>query len=144
MDLRKIDDTLSVTPQISIEDVEEAARLGFKTIVANRPDGEEPGQPAMTDIEEAARKNGLDWVYMPVESGNITDQDVERFAPMIRDAKKPVLAFCRSGTRCTILWALSSARSQAPARDIIEKALNAGYDIRGLAPRIAQHASSKN
>jgi len=118
MDLRKIDDTLSVTPQISIEDVEEAARLGFKTIVANRPDGEEPGQPAMTDIEEAARKNGLDWVYMPVESGNIT--------------------------RCTILWALSSARSQAPARDIIEKALNAGYDIRGLAPRIAQHASSKN
>lgn len=144
MDLRKIDDTLSVTPQISIEDVEEAARLGFKTIVANRPDGEEPGQPAMAAIEEAARKNGLDWVYMPVESGNITDQDVERFTPMIRDAQKPVLAFCRSGTRCTILWALSSARSQTPARDIIEKALNAGYDIRGLAPRIAQHANCKN
>ncbi len=143
MDLRKIDDTLSVTPQISIEDVEEAARLGFRTIVANRPDGEEPGQPAMADIEEAARKNGLAWVYMPVESGNITDQDVERFAPMIRDAEKPVLAFCRSGTRCTILWALASARSQAPAREIFEKARNAGYDISGLAPRMAQHASQK-
>ena len=144
MDLRKIDDTLSVTPQISIEDVEEAARLGFKTIVANRPDGEEPGQPSMADMEEAARKNGLDWVYMPVESGNITDQDVERFAPMLRDAKKPVLAFCRSGTRCTILWALTCARSQTPAREIMEKARNAGYDISGLAPRIAQHANCKS
>lgn len=98
MDIRKIDDTISVTPQITIEDVAEIARLGFRTLVANRPDQEEHGQPAMTDIEAAAKEHGLEWVYMPVESGNITDQDVERFAPMIRDAEKPVLAFCRSGT----------------------------------------------
>ena len=111
MDIRKIDDNISVAPQISIEDVAEAAKLGFKTLVANRPDHEEPGQPAMADIEAAAREQGLEWVYMPVESGNITDDDVNRFAPMIRDAEKPVLAFCRSGTRCTVLWALSAARN---------------------------------
>ncbi|MCK7548482.1 TIGR01244 family sulfur transferase [Marinobacter koreensis] len=139
MDIRKIDDTISVSPQISVEDVAEAARLGFKTLVANRPDHEEPGQPAMADIAAAAKEHGLEWVYMPVESGNITDADVDAFAPMIRDAEKPVLAFCRSGTRCTVLWALSSARS-GQARDIVDKAHNAGYDIAGLAPRMAQQA----
>jgi len=142
MDIRKIDDTISVTPQIRVDDVAEAARLGFKTLVANRPDHEEPGQPSMADIEAAAKEHGLEWVYMPVESGNITDEDVDRFAPMIRGAAKPVLAFCRSGTRCTILWALSAARSN-PAREIFTKARNAGYDISGLAPRMAQQAQNK-
>ncbi|EMP55456.1 beta-lactamase hydrolase-like protein [Marinobacter santoriniensis NKSG1] len=139
MDIRKIDDTISVSPQISVEDVAEAARLGFKTLVANRPDHEEPGQPAMADIAAAAKEHGLEWVYMPVASGNITDADVDAFAPMIRDAEKPVLAFCRSGTRCTVLWALSSARS-GQSREIVDKARNAGYDIAGLAPRMAQQA----
>lgn len=142
MDIRKIDDTISVAPQILVEDVAEAARLGFKTLVANRPDHEEPGQPSMADIEAAAKEHGLEWVYMPVESGNITDDDVDRFAPMIREAAKPVLAFCRSGTRCTILWALSAARSN-PAQEIFTKARHAGYDISGLAPRMAQQAQNK-
>ena len=142
MDIRKIDDNISVAPQISIEDVAEAAKLGFKTLVANRPDHEEPGQPAMADIEAAAREQGLEWVYMPVESGNITDDDVNRFAPMIRDAEKPVLAFCRSGTRCTVLWALASARTK-PADQLVAKARNAGYDITPLMPRMAQQADRK-
>jgi len=141
VDIRKIDDSISVAPQIAIEDVAEIARLGFRTLVANRPDHEEYGQPAMADIEAAARE-GLEWVYMPVESGNITDQDVERFAPMIRDAEKPVLAFCRSGTRCTVLWALSSARDHQP-EEILSRARNAGYDITGLIPRLMQQAGKR-
>ncbi|MEA1081983.1 TIGR01244 family sulfur transferase [Marinobacter qingdaonensis] len=141
MDFRKIDDSISVAPQLSVADVAEAARLGFKTLVANRPDQEEFGQPAMADIEAAAREHGLEWVYMPVESGNITDDDIDRFAPMIRAAEKPVLAFCRSGTRCTVLWALSAARDTS-AQEIFTKARNAGYDISGLAPRLAQQSSA--
>lgn len=139
MDIRKIDDNISVAPQIRPEDVAEAARLGFKTLVANRPDHEEFGQPPMADIEAAAREHGLDWVYMPVESGNILDSDVDQFAPMIQQASKPVLAFCRSGTRCTVLWALSSAR-YTPVDELVAKARNAGYDISGLKPRMAQQA----
>ncbi|BEH14583.1 TIGR01244 family sulfur transferase [Marinobacter shengliensis] len=139
MDIRKIDETLSVAPQISVQDVAEIARLGFRTLVANRPDREEPGQPAMADIEAAAREHGLEWVFLPVESGNITDQDVDQFAPMIRNADKPVLAFCRSGTRCTVLWALSAARETQP-EEILSKAQRAGYDITGLIPRLAQQA----
>ena len=142
MDLRKIDDRISVAPQIQVDDLFEIARLGFKTVVANRPDQEEPGQPAMADIEAAALENGLHWIYMPVASGNISDQDVDQFRAMIQQTEAPVLAFCRSGTRCTVLWALSSA-GHAPAKQIFEKARNAGYDISGLAPRLAQQAGNQ-
>ena len=142
MDIRKIDDTISVAPQITYTDVAEAARLGFRTLVANRPDKEEFGQPAMADIEAAALENGMTWVYMPVESGNILDEDVDRFGAMIQDSEKPVLAFCRSGTRCTVLWALNAVRT-SPAQDIFDKARSAGYDISGLAPRMAQQSENQ-
>ncbi|MGO1692338.1 MAG: TIGR01244 family sulfur transferase [Marinobacter sp.] len=142
MDIRKIDDTISVAPQITYTDVAEAARLGFRTLVANRPDKEEFGQPAMSDIEAAALENGMTWVYMPVESGNISDEDVDRFGAVITDSEKPVLAFCRSGTRCTVLWALNAART-SPAQDIFDKARSAGYDISGLAPRMAQQSENQ-
>lgn len=142
MDIRKIDDTISVAPQITYGDVAEAARLGFKTLVANRPDQEEFGQPAMADLEAAALENGMTWVYMPVASGNITDADVDRFGAMIQNSDKPVLAFCRSGTRCTVLWALNAARS-TQAEEIFTKARGAGYDISGLAPRMAQQSRNK-
>ncbi|WP_372965118.1 TIGR01244 family sulfur transferase [Marinobacter sp.] len=137
MDIRKIDEDISVAPQIALEDVAEIARLGFKTLVANRPDGEELGQPAMTEIKAAATEHGLKWIYQPVISGNVTDHDVDQFAAMFRDADKPVLAFCRSGTRSTILWALSSARVQEP-QDVLSKAHHAGYDITGLIGRMLQ------
>lgn len=142
MDIRKIDDTISVAPQITYTDVAEVARLGFRTLVANRPDQEEFGQPAMADIESAAIENGMTWVYMPVESGNMSDEDVDRFGAMIQDSEKPVLAFCRSGTRCTVLWALNAART-TPAQDVFDKARNAGYDISGLAPRMAQQSENQ-
>lgn len=143
MELRKIDEQITVAPQITVEDVAEIARLGFKTLVANRPDREEPGQPAMAHIEAAAREHGLEWVYLPVESGNITEADIERFLPMIHSAEKPVLAFCRSGTRCTVLWALSSAHSDS-IDNIVHKARNAGYDISGLVPRMAQQSRKQD
>lgn len=141
MDIRKIDDSISVAPQITPDQVAELARMGFKTLVANRPDQEEPGQPAMADLEKAARDHGMAWVYLPVESGHIVDDDVDAFAPMFEQADKPVLAFCRSGTRCSVLWALSSARHM-PLEPIIQKAGQAGYDLRGLLPRLQQQASS--
>ncbi|MDV2079865.1 TIGR01244 family sulfur transferase [Marinobacter xestospongiae] len=135
MDPRKIDDDISVAPQIQPEDVAEAARLGFRTLIANRPDHEEMGQPEMDEIAALAREHGLDWIYQPVQSGNIQDQDVEAFGRHYRDAQKPVLAFCRSGTRCCALWALSHA-GELPADIILLKALNAGYDLSGLKYRL--------
>lgn len=142
MDLRKIDDDITVAPQIQPEDIETAAKLGFRTIVANRPDFEEPGQPTMADMEAATAAAGLNWVYQPVQSGNILDDDVDRFAQMFASAEKPVLAFCRSGTRCCALWAMSQS-DKAPADALLIKAYNAGYDLNGLKPRM-QHRAARN
>lgn len=139
MDIRPIDEHIAVAPQITPADIAELASQGFRTLVANRPDKEEPGQPSMAAIETAARENGLKWIYQPVDSGNILDSDIDRFDEMIRNADGPVLAFCRTGTRCTVLWALSAARYE-PIPDIVDKARHAGYDIGGLAPRMAQQA----
>lgn len=139
MTFRKLDDNLSVSAQVTREDVVEAARQGFRTLVANRPDGEEHGQPAMAELESQARELGMDWVYLPVQSGNILDSDVDEFAPMLERAPKPILAFCRSGRRCTELWALSNARF-IPADPLIARAREAGYDLDQMRPRLLQQA----
>ena len=139
MNIKQLDNNLSVSAQLTVPEVEEAANLGFKTLVANRPDGEEYGQPAMADLEAAAREHGLDWVYLPVQSGNILDSDVDDFVPMLESAQKPILAFCRSGMRCTALWALSNARF-IPADPLINRAREAGYDLSPLRPRLLQQA----
>lgn len=143
MQIRPLDETLSVAPQITVDEVAEAARLGFRTLVANRPDAEEPGQPAMASIEAAAREHGLEWIYLPVQSGNVLDSDADEFAPLIEAAEKPVLAFCRSGMRCTVLWALSNAH-QTPADALILRAEQAGYNIAGLKPRLVNRSGQSH
>ncbi|MDX1455990.1 MAG: TIGR01244 family sulfur transferase [Marinobacter sp.] len=139
MDIRKIDETIAVSPQIQPEDVSMIAELGYRTLIANRPDQEEFGQPLMSDIEAAAREHGLNWIYQPVESGNIHDSDVAHFKQLMDEAEKPVFAFCRSGTRCCVLWAISHAK-ETPADALIIKARNAGYDLSALKPRLQQQA----
>jgi sulfide:quinone oxidoreductase len=131
---RELDSNISVTPQISLADVETAANLGFKTIFANRPDGEEYGQVPMAAIEEAATAAGLKWVYQPVVSGQLTQKNVDDFAENYRNAEKPILAFCRTGTRCTILWGLSNVE-QYDVETLVQKAEEAGYDLSGLRGR---------
>ncbi|BES71255.1 hypothetical protein RE428_22730 [Marinobacter nanhaiticus D15-8W] len=128
MELHKLDNDLTVAPQITVDDVAEAAKAGFRTLVSNRPDHEGEDQPSTDDIAEAARQHGMEWIYLPVQSGNITDEDVQAFTPVLQDAPKPILAFCRTGTRCSTLWALSKAR-----KDNIDKLLQTaraeGYDL---------------
>lgn len=131
---RELDENISVTPQISIEDIHTAAQLGFKTIIANRPDGEEYGQIPMADLEQAAKDAGLSWIYQPVVSGQFTPQSVADFASHYAHAEKPILAFCRTGTRCSILWGLSNPE-QYDLETVIHKAHEAGYDLSGLRGR---------
>lgn len=128
---RELDSNMSVTPQIQISDIDAIAKMGFKTIIANRPDGEEFGQPSMADIEAAATAAGLAWIYQPVISGQFTQQDIDNFSANYNNAPKPVLGFCRTGTRCTILWGLSNVANY-DVETRIAKAADAGYDLSGL------------
>ena len=111
-------------------------RAAFSTIICNRPDGEDPGQPSFSEIAAKAEAAGIKAIFQPVASGNVSDADADAFAANLASAPKPIFAYCRSGTRCTILWSLANA-GQMPAGDIIKAAAEAGYDMAPLAPRIA-------
>jgi uncharacterized protein (TIGR01244 family) len=119
-----------VSGQIAPDDVAAAANAGIRTIINNRPDGEEPGQPADAEIEAAAKAAGLGYRHIPV-SGGFSEAQVAAMADALDEG--PALAFCRSGTRSTCLWALARARQGRPAESILEAAAAAGYDLRPIA-----------
>lgn len=102
-------------------------------IVNNRPDGEEPGQPPGAEIEAAARAAGLAYRHIPVHPGGLSRDLVQAMTEAIDEADGTVLAFCRSGTRSTYLWALARSQQGAPGDELIEKAGAAGYDLSPLA-----------
>ncbi|NRP15745.1 MULTISPECIES: TIGR01244 family sulfur transferase [unclassified Marinobacterium] len=135
MDVRKLTDSISVSPQVAIEDIKSIADAGFKTVICNRPNGESEDQPDLALIEAECQKLGLTYVSQPVISGNISDQDVEAFDQFLASAQTPIFAFCRTGTRCTMLWGMAEG-SRQEAQAIIDKAANAGYDLNGIRARI--------
>ncbi|MCQ9157118.1 TIGR01244 family sulfur transferase [Acidomonas methanolica] len=135
MDIKQITPTLWVSPQIAPADVEALAGLGVRAIVNDRPDGEEAGQPDSAEIADAAGRHGIGYRQIPVKAGEITDRDVDQFAAAIEAAKGPVLAFCRTGTRAVMLWALSQA-GRVASDELIRDAARHGYDITALKPRL--------
>jgi len=131
-DIRKVTEDFAVAPQISPEDMALAARQGFVLVINNRPDGEAPDQPSSAQMEAAAKAAGLAYVHIPVRGGPTPDQ-VEAVAEAVADARGPVLAFCRSGTRSIITWSLGQAGSGAKPRDeLVNLGADAGYDLSGV------------
>lgn len=137
MDIKKINDGLSVSPQVTAKDVAAIAKQGFGAIVCNRPDGEGADQPAFKEIEAAAEKAGIQVAYIPIESGKVVDEDADKFGAAIRDLPGPVLAYCRTGTRSATLWSLSEAANGASLPGILSATKQAGFDMSGVARRIA-------
>ncbi|WP_374534003.1 TIGR01244 family sulfur transferase [Phenylobacterium sp.] len=134
-EFRHVTDQISVAPQIALEDLPRAAELGFKLVINNRPDGEEPGQPTGAEVEAAARAAGLDYVHIPVRGGPTPDQ-VEANYRAVEAAEGPVLAFCRSGTRSIVTWSLGQFQADERSREeLIELGAQAGYDLSGAFPR---------
>lgn len=131
MDFKRINDFVSVSGQISVEDVETIKAAGFVTIVNNRPDGEAPDQPDHSSIETAAKAAGLSYHFIPMGREGVSPQMVEQTRAALDEAGGPVFCYCRTGTRSTTLWALSQAGRQSP-EDIVSAAANAGYDMSHL------------
>ena len=135
MDIRALTPTLSVGGQITAADVRTLADLGIRSILCNRPNGEEPGQPGFAEIVEAARAAGIETRHLPI-SGPPSDEDAADFGTALDGLPKPVFAYCRSGQRSVTAWALSQAKRRSVA-DILAAAGAAGYDIGPAIPRIA-------
>ena len=109
MPITPLDDTVSVTGQVAPEDMRAIAEQGFRSLVCNRPDGEEPGQPAWSDVEAAAREAGLETRFIPIASADDLDARKGDFATALGEMPGPVLAFCRTGTRSGKLYEAARA-----------------------------------
>ncbi len=134
-DFRRVTDQLSVAPQIGLDDLATAASQGFKLVINNRPDGEEPGQPTSAQVEAAAKAAGLGYVHIPVR-GSPTPDQVEANYRAVEVAEGPVLAFCRSGTRSIVTWSLGQFQAdERSAQELVELGAQAGYDLSGAFPR---------
>lgn len=136
MDIRKLSETYSVSPQILPEDVPTLAKAGFRSVMCNRPDGEEFGQPDFAQIEAAAKAEGLEVCWIPVVGG-VSPDALEAFRAALDDMPGPMLAYCRSGTRCTMLWTIAQCGA-VPDDEIITATRAAGYDMAGVVQQMQQ------
>lgn len=118
----------AVSSQLEPADVEHAALLGFRAVIALRPDGEDETSPTARRIGTCARRAGMAFRHIPVATHEVTEtRTVDRFARALRALEGPVLAYCKSGTRAALLWALASAE-QVPLALIEEALAKAGVD----------------
>lgn len=135
MEPRQITEDFSVTPQITPEDVPAIAAAGFRSIMCNRPDDEEPGQPHEAAVAEAARAAGLKMCSVPFTAASMTEADVAAFRAALDEMPKPMLAYCRTGTRCTMMWSLVTYDALGP-ETILRATSAAGYDMSGLVAQL--------
>lgn len=132
MQIIQLSESLSVAAQIAPEDVARIAAGGFRVLVNNRPDGEEGAQPPAHEFEGLAKAAGLEYYHMPVTHLDFPGSDFDAFSALLNDPSKPVLAFCRSGTRCANLWVAS--RPAAALEEAMQTAGRLGFDL-GMAGR---------
>lgn len=140
---RLIEDGLYASPQIGLAEVEAARAQGITLIINNRPEDESPDQTPGPEIAAAARAAGIDYVAIPVTHAGFSEPQVTAMAEALERAKGPVLAYCRSGTRSTLLWSLARASKGADPDALAAAAAQAGYDvtpIRALLDMLATKA----
>ena len=141
MDIRQITPDYSVSPQVEAADMAALAAAGFTDIICNRPDAEVPPDQSAAVIAAAAREAGMSFHDNPVSHSGLQPGQIERQRDVAAAAAGPVFAYCRTGTRSTIIWALGQV-GQRPAGDIVAMAAEAGYDIAGLRPQLEAMAEA--
>jgi sulfide:quinone oxidoreductase len=139
--LIQLETGIFVAAQLVEADFAEAAARGFRSVVNNRPDGESPDQLSNDRAKAAALRHGLQYRYQPVENMNVTDEEVvDAQARLINALPGPILFYCRSGTRCAILWAQVSAPRLGVA-STLEVASKAGYDLEVIREQLTERSN---
>ncbi len=132
-------DNIDVAPQISLDQVAAAKAQGVTMIINNRPDGEDPTAPQGAQIAAAAEAAGLDYVAIPITHAGFSGPQVDAMIAAMSKAEASggkVLAYCRSGTRSTLLWSLAKAKQGSNPADLSRLAANAGYDLTPIRPML--------
>lgn len=131
---RKLSDTMLASPQIGLDDIAQAKALGVTLIVNNRPEGESDDQVPGAEIEAAAREAGIDYLAIPITHSGFSHPQVAALADALGRSEGPVLGYCRSGTRSTLLWALARASMGDDPEELAAAAAHAGYDLGPVRP----------
>ena len=132
-------DDIQVSPQISLDQITAAKAQGVTMIINNRPDGEDPSAPQSAEIEAAANAAGIDYVSIPITHAGFSAPQVDAMIAALDKAEADggkVLAYCRSGTRSTLLWSLAQAKQGANPAELARVAANAGYDLTPIRPML--------
>lgn len=142
MDIRQLTPHLAVSPQISPDEIPQIKAAGFTTVICNRPDSEVPPALQSAEMAAAVEAAGLTFVVNPAVHTAMTPELIARQKAAIAEAEGPVLAYCQSGTRSTVIWMLGEAETTAPDT-LIETAAQAGYQLAALQPQLeALHKGS--
>ena len=136
MDIRQVTPRYSVSPQIEPGDIAEIKAAGFTKVICNRPDAENPPPLQADAMRAAAEGAGLEFMDLPLTHQTMTPDNIALQMAAIDEADGPVLAYCASGTRCTVIWALGRATAGDDVDGVIKTAAGAGYDIAQLRPRL--------
>ena len=140
MDPRRETDDFFASPQVSAEDIRDAAELGIRTIINNRPDDEEHSQPRSEQLAAAARENGLRYHHIPVTADNVSDDDRAAMRRALSESPAPALGFCRTGTRAVLLWVLRAAGDHNSVDELLSIAKQSGYDLEKLRSTVDERA----
>lgn len=131
---RKLTHDIYAAPQIGLAEIAEAGALGVTLVINNRPEDESDDQTPGAEIEAAARAAGMDYVAIPVTHSGFSEPQVKAMAEALESAEGAVLAYCRSGTRSTLLWALAEASQGGDPDSLTNMAAKAGYDVSPIRP----------
>ncbi len=135
-DFRNLTENIMVSQQLDHDDVATAAGLGVALIINNRPDGEDPDAPQGDDVAAAAAAAGINYAAIPIGHSGFSEPQVDAMIAALEQAEGPILAYCRSGTRSTFLWALAAAKQGETPDAIARAAAQAGYDISPIRPMV--------
>ena len=139
---RKVTDRFYASPQIEVADLAEAEQLGVRLVINNRPEDESEDQTPGPVIEQAARAAGMDYVAIPVTHAGFSETQVTAMVEALARTDGPVLAYCRSGTRSTLLWSLAEASRGRNPQKLANQAAGAGYDLTPVRAMIDMLAAS--
>lgn len=135
MDTRIITEKYHVSPQISPEDAAALHAAGYRLVICNRPDGEVPPDLQADAVGKAVKEAGMSFSVLPLTHQTMTAENILKQIELVDGSEGPVLAYCASGTRCTVIWALGAV-PELGVDEVLRLASEGGYNLEGMRPTL--------
>ncbi|MFD1384966.1 TIGR01244 family sulfur transferase [Rhodanobacter aciditrophus] len=136
MTITALTESYSVSPQITLQDIDMLKSQGVEVVINNRPDGETEDQPTSAQMKEAVEAAGLEYVFNPVDLKALSEKEVQAQAAQI-DSGKQVFSYCRTGTRSSVLWVLANQGHLASFDELVDQVQAKGFDLGRCMPAMA-------